>query len=193
MIIFIIMIITGEKGETMHKPILFGILLLILIGGLVVFGQRVSAQNPAPTPAPLVEVRGDAQRLTNNIAPNAIVSLPMSNPFCSQPDPSINQCAVNVRYWQANDDGTGTILAYVLFSIDGKLRYRSNAFFENFVTYSYDMIPGGGIKVTCGLPNEGGFGALYGRAYTVDVKAYNTSDVWVLDDQLAVKCPAFNP
>ena len=80
----------------------------------------------------------------------------------------------------------------MLFSIDGKLRYRSNAFFENFVTYSYDMIPGG-IKVSCGLPNAGGFGTLYGNAYTVDVKAYDVTNNWVLDDQLAVKCPAFNP
>ena len=176
----------------MRRLLLLGILLLIILGSLVIFGQRVSAQNPAPTPTPLVEYRGDARRLSNGISPNTITSLPMSNPFCSQPDPSVNQCLINVRYWQANDNGTGNILAYVLFSIDNKLRYRSNAFFENFITYSYDMIPGG-IKVTCGLPNEGGFGTLYGKAYTVDVKAYDVTDNWVLDDQLQVKCPAYNP
>jgi hypothetical protein len=153
------------KGGKMRKPLLRGILSLLLLCGLVLFGQRVSA---------------------------AITSLPMSNPFCFQPDPSVNQCLINVRYWQANDSGVGNILAYVNFSIDGKLRYRSNAFFENFITYSYDMIPGG-IKVTCGLPNEGGFGALYGKSYTVDVKAYDVTDAWVLDDQLQVKCPAYNP
>lgn len=177
----------------MRKRLLMGILLLVLLGSLVLFGQRVSAQNPAPTATPKVEVRGDASRtLNSSIAPSSITSLPMSNPFCSQPDPSVNQCMINVRYWQANDNGIGNILAYVLFSIDGKLRYRSNAFFENFVTYSYDMIPGG-IKVTCGLPNEGGFGTLYGRAYLVDVKAYDVTDAWVLDNQIQVKCPAFNP
>ena len=176
----------------MRKPLLLGIFSLLLLGGLVLIGQRVSAQNPAPTPTPLVEIRGDARRIVNSASPNTITSLPMSNPFCSQPDPSANQCYLNVRYWQANDNGAGNILAYVLFSVDNKLRYRSNAFFESFITYSYDMIPGG-IKVTCGLPNEGGFGTLYGKAYVVDVKAYDVTNAWVLDNSMQVKCPAFNP
>jgi hypothetical protein len=176
----------------MRKLFLPGAFLLVLLSGLILFEQRASAQGPTPTPTPQVEIRGDAQRLVNGAAPNAITSLPMSNPYCFQPDPAVNQCLLNVRYWQANDDGTGNILAYVNFSVDGKLRFRSNAFFENFVTYSYDMIPGG-IKVTCGLPNEGGFGALYGKAYTIDVKAYDVTNAWVLDDQLATKCPAYNP
>jgi hypothetical protein len=157
--------VINNQGGKMREPILRGILSLLLLGGVVLFGQGVSA---------------------------TITSLPMSNPFCSQPDPSVNQCLINIRYWQANDDGSGNILAYVNFSIDNKLRYRSNAFFEKFVTYSYDMIPGG-IKVTCGLPNEGGFGALYGKSYNVDVKAYDVTNTWVLDDQLQVKCPAYNP
>jgi hypothetical protein len=176
----------------MRKPFWIGVFLLVLSSGLVFFGQRATAQNPAPTPVPQVEVSGDAKRITNNLAPETITSLPMSNPYCAQPDPSVNQCAVNVRYWQANDNGTGNVLAYVLLSLDGKLRFRSNAFFENFVTYSYDMVPGG-IKVACGLPNEGGFGALYGKGYTLDVKAYDVTNNWVLDDQLQVKCPAYNP
>jgi hypothetical protein len=176
----------------MQKPILIGIFALILLGGLVLIEQRVFAQNPAPTSTPLDQTSGDARRLVNGIVPDSITSLPMSNPYCAQPDPAVNQCAINVRYWQANDNGTGNVLAYVNFSLDGKLRYRSNAFFENFVTYSYDMIPGG-IKVSCGLPNEGGFGALYGKGYTVDVKAYDVTNNWVLDDQLLVRCPAYNP
>ena len=176
----------------MRKLFLLGISMLLLLSGLILFGQRVSAQGPAATPTPQIETRGDARRSVNGAAPNTITSLPMSNPFCSQPDPSVNQCLINVRYWQANDNGTGNVLAYVNFSIDGKLRYRSNAFFENFVTYSYDMIPGG-IKVACGLPNEGGFGTLYGKGYTIDVRAYDVTNAWVLDDQLAVKCPAYNP
>jgi len=177
----------------MRKLLLLGILsLLLLLGGLILFGQRASAQGPLPTPTPRVEVRGDAIRSVNSAAPDAITSLPMSNPFCSQPDPAINQCLLNVRYWQANDDGAGTVLAYVNFLIDGKLRYRSNAFYENFVTYSYDMIPGG-IKVACGLPNADGYGTLYGKGYTIDVKAYDVTNNWVLDDQLLVRCPAYNP
>jgi hypothetical protein len=177
----------------MRKLLSLGILsLLLLLGALVLFGQRVSAQGPTPTPPHQVEIREDAKRSVNSAAPDAITSLPMSNPFCSQPDPSINQCLLNIRYWQANDNGTGNVLAYVNFSVDGKLRYRSNAFFENFVTYSYDMIPGG-IKVVCGLPNEGGYGALYGKGYTVDVRAYDVTNAWVLDDQLVTRCPAYNP
>ncbi len=189
----------------MRKLLLFGTLSLLVLAGLVFYGQRVFAQDPTPaspplaatppagpTPAAPFETLGDATRLFNTAAPDAITSLPMSNPFCSQPDPSVNQCFVNVRYFQANDNGSGNILAYVNFSIDGKLRYRSNAFFENFVTYSYDMIPSG-IKVACGVPNEGGFGTLYGKGYTVDVRAFDVTNNWVLDDQLQVKCPAFNP
>jgi hypothetical protein len=180
----------------MRKKLLLGILSFMLLAMLAMFGQRVFAQNPTPTPAPgpssPVEVLGDARRMMNTANPNVITSLPMSNPYCSQPDPFVNTCFVNVRYFQANDDGAGNVLAYVNMSLDGKLRYRSNAFFENFVTYSFDMVPGG-IKVTCGAPNEGGFGTLYGRGYTVDVRAYDVTDNWVLDDQLQVKCPAFNP
>jgi hypothetical protein len=176
----------------MRKLLLLGISLLMLLGGLILFGKRVSAQGPTSTSTPQAETRGDARRVVNGAVPETITSLPMSNPFCFQPDPSINQCLVNVRYWQANDNGAGNILAYVNFSVDGRLRYRSNAFFENYVTYSYDMIPGG-IKVVCGLPNEGGLGTLYGKAYNVDVKAYDFTDAWVLDDQMQVKCPAFNP
>ena len=176
----------------MRKLLLLGILSLIFLGCLVLFGRRVSAQDSVPTPTPLSEISGDASRVFNSDSPNNIISLPMSNPYCYQADPSVNYCTINVRYWQANDDGAGNVLAYVLLSIDNKLSYRSNAFFESFITYSYDMIPGG-IKVTCGAPNEGGFGALYGKGYTVDVKAYDVTDQWVLDDQLLVKCPAYNP
>jgi hypothetical protein len=176
----------------MHKTLILGTLILVFSGGLILAGQRVSAQNSAPVSTPQIEIRGDARRSVNSTAPDTITSLPMSNPYCYQPNPAANQCLVNVRYWQANDDGTGNVLAYVLFSLDGKLAYRSNAFFENFGTYSYDMIPGG-IQVTCGTPNEGGFGALYGKAYAVDIKAFDVTDTWVLDDQLTVKCPAYNP
>jgi hypothetical protein len=179
----------------MRKQILIGLLAILLFSALISLGQRASAQIQTPAATPQVEVLGDAKRQVNSnvsVVPNAITSLPMSNPFCSQPDPAVNQCLVNVRYWQANDNNLGNVLAYVLFSIDGKLRFRSNAFFENYVTYSYDMIPGG-IKVTCGLPNQGGYGVLYGLGYTVDVKAFDVTDNWVLDDQLLVKCPAFNP
>ena len=176
----------------MHKSLVFSVLILALSVGLILTGQRATAKNPAQATTPQTETRGDAIRSVNPAAPDAITSLPMSNPYCYQPNPAVDQCLVNVRYWQANDDGTGSVLAYVLFSLDGKLRYRSNAFFENFVTYSFDMIPGG-IQVTCGAPNSGGFGALYGNAYTVDVKAFDVTNNWVLDDQLAVKCPAYNP
>jgi hypothetical protein len=176
----------------MRKAIVAGLSSIILLSTLFLLGQRVSAQDAAPTPAVQVETSGDAKRSVNLAAPDAITSLPMSNPYCSQPDPSVNSCTVNVRYWQANDNGAANVLAYVLFSLDGKLRYRSNAFFENFVTYSYDMIPGG-IRVVCGLPGAGGYGVLYGNGYTVDVKAFDVTDNWVLDDQLLVKCPAYNP
>jgi hypothetical protein len=176
----------------MRKSILAVFFSLLILGALVLFGQRVSAQTATPAAAPQTETLGGATRSVNGLSPNAITSLPMSNPFCSQPDPSMNQCYVNVRYWQANDNGSGNILAYVEMSVNGKLRFRSNAFFENFITYSFDMVPDG-IKVTCGAPNAGGYGTQYGLGYTIDVKAFDVTNTWVLDDQLLVKCPAFNP
>ena len=135
---------------------------------------------------------GGAIRTSNPASTGAITSLPMSNPYCYQADPALNQCKVNVRYWQANDNGAGAILAYVTMSLDGKVRFRSSAFFENFVTYSYDMVPGG-LAVACGTPKQAGMGAAYGSAYIVDVRAYDITGNWVLDDQLKVPCPAYAP
>ena len=152
----------------MRKQLLLGIVSVSLLAVLALFGQRVFAQDPTPSPAPgpsypargLGRCQADDE---SRQAPNTITSLPMSNPYCSQPDPSVNQCFVNVRYFQANDNGSGNVLAYVNLSIDGKLRYRSNAFFENFVAYSFDMIPGG-IKVACGRRTRAGMEPSTARA-----------------------------
>jgi hypothetical protein len=161
--------------------------------GLLLMGQSGFAQTPASTLAPLVETQGDATRTVIGDVPNAVSSFQMSNPYCFQPDASVNQCNINIRYLQANDNGSGvSSLGYVHVTIDGKLRYRATTFFETSVAYSYDMIPGG-IKVACGLPNEGGYGALYGKGYAVAANPYTYADVQQGGNYSTVKCPAFNP
>jgi len=175
----------------MRKSLIAAIVLLLVFVWVAVIGQRVSAQDSDPA-APVSETLGDASRSVNEQVPNTITSLPMSNPYCYQPDPTANTCYLNVRYWQATDNGSGNTLSYVLLSVDGKLRYRASTFFESSIYYSYDMVPGG-IKVTCGLPNEGGYGSLYGKGYQLQLQAFDYTDNWQLADYMTVKCPAFNP
>lgn len=175
----------------MRKSLIAAIVVLIVLGWVAVAGQRVSAQDSNPA-GPVSETQGDASRSVNDQAPDTITSLPMSNPYCYQPDPNANQCYINIRYWQVNDNGVGNTLAYALVTIDGKLRYRANVFFESNIFYSYDMVPGG-LKVACGLPNEGGYGTLYGKGYQVKLDAYDFTDTSQAWNLATVKCPAFNP
>jgi len=175
----------------MRKSLIAAIVLLIVFLWVALVGQRVSAQDSSPD-APVSETRGDDSRSVNDQVPNTITSLPMSNPYCYQPDPNANQCYINIRYWQANDNGVGNTLSYALVTIDGKLRYRASTFFESSIYYNYDMIPGG-MKVACGLPNEGGYGNLYGKGYTVGLGAYDYTENWQILNSSLVKCPAFNP
>ena len=111
-----------------------------------------------------------------------------------QPDPAVDACYVNVRYAQANDDGAGNILAYVKITIDGRLVAKISAFFESFVYFDYTMVHGTGFRVPCGLSGASGSAdPAIGKIYTLDVKAYDITNNWVLDDQMPVGCPAFIP
>ena len=186
----------------MKRSSLFGLALVLLLTGLPLPAQQ--DQKPAGAPEKRVAKAGDATQnrysetsptgARRTVSPNAITSLPMSNPFCYQPDPAVDACYVNVRYAQANDDGAGNILAYVKITIDGRLVAKISAFFESFVYFDYTMVHGTGCRVPCGLAGASGSpDPAIGKIYTLDVRAYDVTNTWVLDDQMPVGCPAFIP
>jgi hypothetical protein len=148
-----------------------------------------AAESPGP---PRFEAGPNGARRT--ISPNAITALPMSNPYCFQPDPAFDACYVNVRYFAATDNGVGNILAYVKVAIDGRLVAKLGAFFENAIYFDHSMIHGPGFRVPCGLSGASGSpDPDVGKVYTVDVKAFDVTNNWVLDDQYPVGCPAYHP
>lgn len=171
---------------------------LVVVGVLVLSGQKAGAQTTAPTPPPPqnggVTPQGvDGATQTDGIVPSTLTSQAVSNPYCVQPDPTVNQCSINIRYFQMTQNGTTSpYLFYTLVSVDGKVRYRSTVFFENAITYSYDMVPGG-LKVACGTPNESGNGAAYGKSYQLNVVPYDTSNVAMGGNYSQVLCPAYAP
>ncbi len=83
----------------MRKYLVLSIVILLLSSWLILSGKRAAAQNPAQASTPQTETRGDASRSVNSAAPDTITSLPMSKPYCYQPNPAVDQCVVNVRYW----------------------------------------------------------------------------------------------
>lgn len=176
------------------------LIFLALVGAGIFFwsSQRVTAQNPAPTPVPGLHKAPDGSIQNNAIGPNTLTGKTLSNPYCFQPDPTVNQCSINLRYYSASDNGTtAPYLNYALVSIstDGinfATRARINLFFENSLYYSYDMIPGG-LKVPCGTPNQGGQGVQFGRVYYVKVEPFDTNNSSMGWDQSYLACPAYAP
>ena len=175
----------------MRKILVPVILLLFLFFGLFALGQRqASAQNVTPTPAPQIET-GISGTRTNG--PQSLASKVLSNPYCYQPNPSVDQCFINIRYYQATDNGTSApYMLHAKISINNKARANENLFFENNLYYSYDMTPGG-FQVPCGAPNAGGQGSDYGNLYLVKVEPIDTTGVSMGYDQASLLCPAYAP
>ncbi len=119
---------------------------LIVIGVgllLVLSGHPAVAQTDTPTPQPLENAISDAG-IQQVVIPNSLTSFVVSNPFCYQPDPSVDQCRVNFRYIQANDNqSSAPYMTWLAITILGKKRFNATAFFEGTIYYSYDMAPGG--------------------------------------------------
>lgn len=181
-----------------ERIVLLSVVILLLAGLFVLSSRPVTAQdNPpptSPTPAAPLETMGDSSRAIDAISPNALTSAYwMSNPYCYQPDPSRNECYLNIRYSQVTQDGTTSPYLYSLvMRVNGKVVYQSSVFFENSIYYSYDMIPNG-IKVTCGTPNEGGQGADYGKVYPVVVEGFTAGGGSMGWGSTSVRCPAYVP
>jgi hypothetical protein len=174
----------------MRKFIFAGILIVILTGGLVVADNRASAQVPPPTPLPLT---GPSGTRADPLAPSSLTSFVISNPYCYQPDPAVDQCAINFRFVQVSgNQTTAPFLTWLAFTINSKKRFNATAFFEGTITYSYDMVPQG-LTVPCGPPNASGAGNQYGNVYGVTVNPLDSSRNPMSTDIANVTCPAFSP
>ncbi|HMN61733.1 MAG TPA: hypothetical protein PJ988_15290 [Anaerolinea sp.] len=178
----------------MRKLLLSIALVLAVTGALFLYNAYApSASGQGPDPTPQVETQGDNSRSLSGVSPNALNYQSVSNPYCYQPDATRNECMINVSYWQFSQDGTtAPYLGYALVKIDGKVRYRSTVFFENSITYNYAMAPGG-FKVECGTPNQGGFGADFGKIYTVVIAPYEYNNNSMGSNSAVVACPAYAP
>ncbi len=167
--------------------------IILLAGLLFVVRQSATAQQGAPTPAagssgPQTGPAGSIPEL-----PSSLQSFTVNNPYCYQPDPSLNQCYINIRWMQGVDNNTSApYMLYLSISISSKVRYMGTAFFENAINYSYDMAPGG-FKVPCGGPNASGLGAAYGFAYSVVMSPLDSSRSPMMTDTASTVCPAFAP
>ncbi len=175
----------------MRKILVAAIALAILSVGLFVAEQQqASAQNIPATPAPQNET-GPAGTRVNS--PNALTYKLLSNPYCYQPNPSVDQCFINIRYYQATDNGTSApYMLHAAISISGTVRANENLFFENNIYYSYDMIPSS-FQVLCGAPNAGGGGSAYGNVYLVKVEPIDSTGTGMGYDQASLLCPAYAP
>jgi len=137
-------------------------------------------------------LRSDA---SGNVADvlRALTSFYISNPYCYQADPEVDQCAINFRFIQATDNqSSAPYMTWLAVTITGKKRLSLTAFFEGTITYTYDMAPAG-MKVPCGAPNAGGAGTQYGNVYGVTVQPLDSSRNPMSTDIANVTCPAYSP
>lgn len=101
-------------------------------------------------------------------APQATLSVTMSNPTCVQASTTAGACYILIRSLSAT--ASDTSFTGLDISVDGNVRARLQPFFEAAVNANSRMF-GQGFQVTCGRSNSGGdpnFGALH----TVDYKGY---------------------
>lgn len=178
----------------MKTPLKTVLLIVLLMITLIFSWNAAKAQKGETPPSPLSETQDGNTRSLEGVAPQLLTGFIItSNPYCYQPDVSRNECFINFRYTQANDDGTNSpYLKNLEYSIDGKIRYYSGKFFENSVTYDYSMVPQG-FKVPCGSPNESGLGSNYGKSYSIVIRAFSTSGSDMGANYFSVACPAYAP
>jgi hypothetical protein len=183
-----------ESEEMNIRKLLFaGSLILLVFVTLMSWSQAVSAQQGAQTPTPEIISRGGTQDASGSRSPSALTSQLLSNPYCYQPDPSVDQCIINIRYYYATDNQSAPpYMIWVNMSINSKLRLRENTFFEGTVYYDATMTPMG-FKVPCGAPNAGGGGTLYGNSYFVRVEPIDSNGASMGYNQANLFCPAYSP
>ncbi len=176
----------------MRKRLWIVLLMVVLGAGLAYANRPVSAQTPDPTVSPPVSGSSDAGTM-DVPSPNSVTPFTVSNPYCYQPDPSLDQCQINFRYMQATDNqSTPPYMTWLSITILNKNRFNATAFFEGTIYYSYDMVPDG-FKVPCGAPNAGNAGDLYGAVYSVSITPLDSNRNTLLTDTANLTCPAYNP
>ncbi|MGB8716466.1 MAG: hypothetical protein WCD66_08895 [Rhodanobacteraceae bacterium] len=167
---------------------------VFFVGFMFLFGTMPALGGPADGNG------GNASGVTRNdvqgsqvSGPNALTSNTLSNPYCYQPDPQVNECVINIRYAQITDNqSTSPYMLRWVVSINSKVRLVENLFFEGTVYFSYDMAPTG-LKVPCGSPDAGGGGMQYGNQYLVKAEPLDTSGASMGYSQAILFCPAFSP
>jgi hypothetical protein len=175
----------------MRNLLFFGFIGIMLIGGLL-FTQVSTAAQTAPS-VPTAQAGPAGSINPNPSSPNSLTSFTVSNPYCYQPDPNLNQCYINIRSIQAVDNqSTAPFMTWLTISISDTTRLGATAFFEGTILYTYDMAPGG-LKVPCGAPNASGLGASYGFLYPVKITPLDSTRAVMSTDTAEVTCPAYAP
>jgi hypothetical protein len=173
----------------MRKLAVTGFIGLMLIAGLWFTQKSTAAQTAPAPPSTQVGPAGSA----NLSAPDALTSFTISNPYCYQPDPNADQCYINFRSIQANDNqSSAPYMTWLTITISNTTRFSATAFFEGTIFYTYDMVPGG-LKVPCGAPDAGGAGNLYGNVFGVKVTPLDSNRTAMSTDIANVTCPAYAP
>ncbi|HTP10432.1 MAG TPA: hypothetical protein VMP08_19395 [Anaerolineae bacterium] len=122
-------------------------------------------------------------------APQATLSVTMSNPTCVQASATAGACYILIRSISAS--ASDTSFTGLDISVDGKVRARLQPFFETTV-YAADRMFGQGFLVTCGRSNSSG-DPKYGALHTVDYKGYLFGSSTPAAYGLAsVFCPAYD-
>ncbi len=122
-------------------------------------------------------------------APEATLSVTMSNPTCVQAAANSGTCYILIRSISAT--ASDTSFTGLDISVDGKVRARFQPFFETSVSVNYKML-GRGLMVTCGRTNSGG-NPNYGALHTVDYKGYLFGGTGpAAYGTASVYCPAFD-
>ena len=119
--------------------------------------------------------------------PASSITVQINNPACLQVTPTSGDCSLQVDSVVAT--GSDPSFSRLELLVNGKLRVFMGGFFESTAYFTFPMVPGG-LKVVCGLPNDGGLPD-YGRAYTL------TANTFMVDGTEATAsstlyCPAFD-
>jgi len=130
----------------------------------------------------VLAVSGGAARA----APQAGLTLAVSNPVCVQAAVNTGSCTITLRY--VNAASTDPTFSHIEITVDGKVRVYATNFFETAINLNSAML-GKGLQVACGGPNASG-NPSYGRQYQVGISAYLGSTAAAVDSA-TVNCPFY--
>ncbi len=116
----------------------------------------------------------------------------MQTPYCTQPDPRQDACYLNFSFATA----TGTSSPLINVSVNGKLVFRLQSFFQTSISMDHTF-PGLGYRVACGPPVNDPFDPSptprqIGNQYSlkVDYSEFGASQGF---DQATISCPPYQP